>query len=652
MQEPGNSGHDGGQHLDDQSGKSLSVHVQLDSASRGFNSGRSPSVEFGTAGGGSALASATWFSLWTNIPTPDRYNAFVKTGATTTGIKSATLVKLFLVPVGSLGNTLCGGRIGESGLQAYISSTSPSSSGCAIQRHAVKETRLMEGNMYIPASSSFVKLSVFLEPSLSVTTLPPSKVQYLLLEERSAKAWTSLLPRITSLPESEPSLLATDLDKTTLQANDYLSPSKSKRAPLITVDSFENSAFLSSGDPLLTPLLDRVDTTILSSVLPVIVKHSDAVSTILHLVGRAVVGTTEFFSEDLSSLEVEVGLLQDTLGVDPGLADIQLCTAWEGLQWLHSRLKTLESTFGSNQGVSVAQVSSIISASLSSINTKIVDIESVILEEMARLNNLFVVCSGGECRPAGEALITQFNLIASRLSALEVRNPNSSSVFKQALPSIDNTSHSEVLTLQADLSFVIVRQREMQACIGQHSVEIGGIRFESLPQTTTWVRSHLLSGAYFLFMDVPILLDIVTSSNMSDKEFLDEKYQASRGRFENETVAKIAASFNRELPSIFGRVDSTSSGGQLASTHPLPLIKLRESFNAPDNQSGIKQRILLELDNIVNSISTDILSSLAGAPRALMLAQKPFIEVSIHHRLNDYVDGQLLSRVGIHRGPF
>ena len=76
---------------------------------------------------------------------------------------------------------------------------------------------------------------------------------------------------------------------------------------------------------------------------------------------------------------------------------------------------------------------------------------------------------------------------------------------------------------------------------------------------------------------------MVTSANMSDKEFLDEKYQASRGKFENETAAKVAASFNRELPSIFGRVDSSSSGGQLVSTHPLPLIKFREHFNAPDN---------------------------------------------------------------------
>lgn len=57
-------------------------------------------------------------------------------------------------------------------------------------------------------------------------------------------------------------------------------------------------------------------------------------------------------------------------------------------------------------------------------------------------------------------------------------------------------------------------------------MEISGVRFEFLPQTTTWVRVNLLSGAYYLFMNVPILIDMVSSLNMSDNEFLDEKYQA------------------------------------------------------------------------------------------------------------------------------
>ena len=75
---------------------------------------------------------------------------------------------------------------------------------------------------------------------------------------------------------------------------------------------------------------------------------------------------------------------------------------------------------------------------------------------------------------------------------------------------------------------------------------------------------------------------------MSDKDILDDKYQDSQSRFENETAAKVAASFNGELPFIFGRVDSITSGGQFASTYPLPLINLRKHFNVSDNQSGVK----------------------------------------------------------------
>ena len=570
-----------GQHPVDQSGKSLSVPVMIESVDSGDGiSGRSSSVprpldNFGVGVDNSFAPLSLSSRLRTrgNLLAPSKYDAFVKT--TPSGPKPAILVRLFLVPVGSLGTTLCGGRIGESNLQACISLTLPTSSGCAVQRHVNKETRLVEGCLYIPASSSSGKASVFIEPTLPVSSLPPSKIQSLMLEERTAEAWTSLLPRILSLPASEASSLAAVLDETSGKSTDYLSPSKLKRARLSASDSFHNNTFLSSVDSLLTTRLRGLDPTMLDSVLPVILDHADDVANTLQLVGRAVVATSEGFSTDLSSLEVEVGLLRDTLGTDPGLAGIQLRTAWEGLQWLHAEFKALESTFESKQSVTSGQVASSIAASLSSVNNKIVDIENVVLEEMARLQNLFVVCSGGESRPAGEALVVQFNLIASRLAALEAKGSFRSPMFSNSLPLVDSTTSTEILALKSSLSSIVERQKDMQACIGQLSVEIGGVRFESLPQTITWVRTNLLSGAYYLFLDAPILLDMVTSSNMSDKEFLEEKFQASRGKFENETAAKVAASFNRELPSIFGRVDATSSG-HLVSTHPLPLIKLRE----------------------------------------------------------------------------
>ena len=118
-----------GQHPVDQSGKSLSVPVVMDSVVYGGGIlGRSSSVlpfdddAFGMECSDfahSALSSR--LRTQGNISTPSRYDAFVKT--TPLGPRPATLVRLFLVPLGFVKTTLCGGRIEESNLQACISST-------------------------------------------------------------------------------------------------------------------------------------------------------------------------------------------------------------------------------------------------------------------------------------------------------------------------------------------------------------------------------------------------------------------------------------------------------------------------------------------------------------------------------------------------
>ena len=142
-----------------------------------------------------------------------------------------------------------------------------------------------------------------------------------------AEAWSSLLPQLLSLSASEASSLAVVLDELGGKTNDYFSPSKPKRACLLVVGSFSKNIFLALGNPRLASLLRGVDTTTLVSVLPIILDHSNDVSSTLHLVDRTVLVTTEGFLTDLSSLKIEVGLLRDSLGVDPGLADIHLRTA-------------------------------------------------------------------------------------------------------------------------------------------------------------------------------------------------------------------------------------------------------------------------------------------------------------------------------------
>ena len=106
------------QHPVDQSGKSLSVPVMIESiVSVGGISGRLSSVprsldEFGVSIEFffDPLSLSSRLRNRGNILAPRKYDAFVKT--IPSGLKPILIARLFLVPVGSLGTNFCGGRIG------------------------------------------------------------------------------------------------------------------------------------------------------------------------------------------------------------------------------------------------------------------------------------------------------------------------------------------------------------------------------------------------------------------------------------------------------------------------------------------------------------------------------------------------------------
>ena len=101
---------------------------------------------------------------------------------------------------------------------------------------------------------------------------------------------------------------------------------------------------------------------------------------------------------------------------------------------------------------------------------------------------------------------------------------------------------------------------DRNSSIGQEVVVLGGVKFESLRQTTQWVRTNLPSGAHHLFHDTPTLLDAFDGSHLSTKEFLDKTYHAARGdHFDNASEARASTSFARELPPTFRRVASSTS---------------------------------------------------------------------------------------------
>ena len=80
---------------------------------------------------------------------------------------------------------------------------------------------------------------------------------------------------------------------------------------------------------------------------------------------------------------------------------------------------------------------------------------------------------------------------------------------------------SKLASFSVKLNLVRSAIIDLKSTIGQYAVEIGGAHFQFLSQTTVWVRNELPSNAYFVFQDVIILLDLIGTSNLSDRDFLD-----------------------------------------------------------------------------------------------------------------------------------
>ena len=327
----------------------------------------------------------------------------------------------------------------------------------------------------------------------------------------------------------------------------------------------------------------------------------------------------------------ELTLLQDRLGCDPGLTDVPLRSSWEGISFLHSLvLESLQPNVVSpllQQQITTLfqQLLPPTLVTLQAVKQQVVALERVLLHQLPHLSQLCNICSGGVNKPQAAALSDRLNRMSTQIRQLELQLSISSSSLGGfgllAPPPVPPSSSTTIIELTANISRLEASYSNLKSSIGQEVVSLGGVTFEFLRQTTQLVRQYLPSG------DSPTLLDSFSSSHLTTKEFLDENYQASRGgHFNNASEARVSASFARELPPIFGKVDSSASGVPSSSSHPLPSMKTYDLFNSPETHSGIKQIILDEMDNIFDSISGDITSCLSSSSVALMLANTLLVQ--------------------------
>ena len=450
--------------------------------------------------------------------------------------------------------------------------------------------------------------------------LSNASVGFLLSQEFSVQSWSSLLPRIASCNQEEIESLVQSLGGSSEHRVDFITPKKK-----LTPDSSITN--LSFSFPLDVFQYITDDSSFKES-WPQLRDRILTLSQAVILLGSSFGASSVSTSEEIRGLMVEMGLLQDALGSDDDMTDVPFRSCWEGIRYVHQAVVELTTltlplldtkSNDSRIGLVVDNKVNAIHLRIREIETLIRTIESECLSHFTRLNQLDSFCSGGPGKQTGEAIALHLHNIVARVQRLELSQRESSSpsfssqLGSVTIPPSSTLVESKLASVSADLVLIRSNLDDLSSRIGQEVIEIGGVQFQSLSQTIAWVRQELPSNAYFVFQDVMTLLDLLGTSNLSDNDFLDGQYKATRANFVNDSAARCAASFGRELPTLFGRVEPSSFNGQLASTHPLPSIHAYKSFNAPDNLSGVKQRIIHKMTTTVSRITAEISQRLAGS---------------------------------------
>ena len=176
-------------------------------------------------------------------------------------------VRLFQVPFQSIGISICGGKIGSSGLQAFIAAVVPGSSSCSIRAHSLKAKSLVKMEIFIPTSIVADRRAVYLSPSLLDSGFPSKVFSPLLNVERSVRVWRSLLPNLPSLSPRDIYKLVVSIDQAAVV---FKTPFKNKAVSFpsaVRVDNTENLVLpdyslrcpVSDIDTLVTAMCGRID---------------------------------------------------------------------------------------------------------------------------------------------------------------------------------------------------------------------------------------------------------------------------------------------------------------------------------------------------------------------------------------------------------
>ena len=292
------------------------------------------------------------------------------------------MVRLLRIRPEDIGVTVCGGKVGKTGIHAYATSLTFGAS-CGIKVHSVKYQDTFVDTLYIqtPAKNSKVQKRVYMTPFLPIEDIDHEIIDPLLATDRTSAVWSTLLHSSISLSSDECATLVKSIDLVVEAKADYITPKKPKKEKaILQYSSIVTSQFV---DPTV-----EFDTLLNSSNLP---SFFQRVCSMVDLLQQATLRLKTNSLPFQKNHEVsndtfggELLMLEDKLGSNPNFTDVHLRTALEGINFVYSALldSINNGTSSSSQHEEVQRLLSPFLSSLAACNSKLTNLESIIVSTL------------------------------------------------------------------------------------------------------------------------------------------------------------------------------------------------------------------------------------------------------------------------------
>ena len=248
----------------------------------------------------------------------------------------------------------------------------------------------------------------------------------LLSIERTVEVWSSLLPRLPSLPSSEAAELVDSVDMVAESKSNFETPSKKQRALGQVILNLNDLSFLRE---------DIAVTQDTDDLIPLLCSRINELSTLTKQLRQGFTTSSSGIGDDVSKIHLDLSLLRNNLGSDPGLTSFPLRSAWEGNLFTKDALTELSvKILPVITPLSIAHVTTLVNKAINpfqgfitSLTTRLDILEQLFVDRFSPLDRLYSAVSGGSTQPLAAMLDVRLNKIGLRLSSLEqYRQPPSS----------------------------------------------------------------------------------------------------------------------------------------------------------------------------------------------------------------------------------